>query len=139
MASSGRRKGQPTPVFLPGESRGRGTWWAAVHGVTQSRTRLKRLSMHACMASSCHITFILLLKCIQTARPYVPYTVLKSKISLQSKCITSFNKYLLFMMCSVSQGFSVVQEIEKFLPSPDLYWGWGMRNGRISKQTGNFR
>ena len=27
----------------------RGAWWAAVHGVAQSRTRLKRLSMHACM------------------------------------------------------------------------------------------
>ena len=25
----------------------RGAWWAAVHRVTQSRTRLKRLSMHA--------------------------------------------------------------------------------------------
>ena len=24
----------------------RGTWWATVHGVTQSQTRLKRLSMH---------------------------------------------------------------------------------------------
>ena len=24
-----------------------GAWWAAVHGVAQSRTRLKRLSMHA--------------------------------------------------------------------------------------------
>ena len=39
-----RRKGQHTPVFLPGESQGRGAWWAAVYGVTQSRTRLKRLS-----------------------------------------------------------------------------------------------
>ena len=27
----------------------RGAWWAAVHGVAQSRTQLKRLSMHACM------------------------------------------------------------------------------------------
>ena len=26
----------------------RGAWWAAVHRVAQSRTRLKRLSMHAC-------------------------------------------------------------------------------------------
>ena len=25
----------------------RGAWWAAVHGVAQSRTRLKQLSMHA--------------------------------------------------------------------------------------------
>ena len=87
-----RRKWQPTPVFLPGESHGRGSlvgcspwgreesdrterlhfhfslpcieegngnplqysclenpmdggaWWAAIYGVAQSRTRLKRLS-----------------------------------------------------------------------------------------------
>ena len=38
-----RRKWQPTPVFLPGESQGQGAWWAAVYGVTQSWTRLKRL------------------------------------------------------------------------------------------------
>ena len=39
-----RRKWQPTPVFLPGESQGRGSLWAAVYGVTQSRTWLKQLS-----------------------------------------------------------------------------------------------
>ena len=39
-----RRKWQPTPVFLPGESQGRGAWWAAVYGVEQSRAQLKRLS-----------------------------------------------------------------------------------------------
>ena len=39
-----RRKWQPPPVFLPGESRDGGAWWAAVYGVAQSRTRLKRLS-----------------------------------------------------------------------------------------------
>ena len=27
----------------------RGTWWAAVHGVAQSRTRLKLVSMHICI------------------------------------------------------------------------------------------
>ena len=26
-----------------------GAWWAAVHRVAQSRTRLKRLSMHRCI------------------------------------------------------------------------------------------
>ena len=36
-----RRKGQPTPVFLPGKSRGsRGAWWATVHGAAKSWTRL---------------------------------------------------------------------------------------------------
>ena len=39
-----RRKWQPTPVFLPGDSRGSRAWWAAVYGVSQSWTRLKRLS-----------------------------------------------------------------------------------------------
>ena len=39
-----RRKWQPTPVFLPGESQNREVWWAAVFGVAQSRTRLKQLS-----------------------------------------------------------------------------------------------
>ena len=39
-----RRKWQPTPVFLPGESQDRGAWWAAVYRVAQSRTPLKRLS-----------------------------------------------------------------------------------------------
>ena len=47
-----RRKWQPTPVFLPGESQGRGSlvgcclwgrmdggaWWAAVYEVAQSQT-----------------------------------------------------------------------------------------------------
>ena len=39
-----RRKWQPTPMFLPGESQGRGACWAAVNGVAQSWTRLKRHS-----------------------------------------------------------------------------------------------
>ena len=39
-----RRKWQPTPVFLPGESQGWGSLGAAIYGVPQSQTRLKRLS-----------------------------------------------------------------------------------------------
>ena len=39
-----RRKWQPTPVFLPGESQGQGSLWAPVYGVAQSRTRLKWLN-----------------------------------------------------------------------------------------------
>ena len=33
-------KWQPTPVLSPGKSHGRRAWWAAVHGVAKSRTRL---------------------------------------------------------------------------------------------------
>ena len=52
------RKWQPTPVFLPGESQGGGAWWAAIYGVTQSRTRLKRLSSSS--SSSTGLTVIYL-------------------------------------------------------------------------------
>ena len=38
--SMGRRQWNPTPVLLPGKSHGRRSLWAAVHGVTKSRTRL---------------------------------------------------------------------------------------------------
>ena len=39
-----RRKWQPTPVFLPGESQGQGSLVAAIYEVAQSWIRLKRLS-----------------------------------------------------------------------------------------------
>ena len=42
-----RRKWQPTPVFLPGESQGRGSLVGCVYGVAQSRTWLKQLSAAA--------------------------------------------------------------------------------------------
>jgi len=35
-----RRKWQPTSVFLSGESMARGAWWATVHRVTKSQSRL---------------------------------------------------------------------------------------------------
>ena len=43
-----RRKWQPTP----GESQGGGAWWAALYGVAQSQTRLKRLSSKLQLFSS---------------------------------------------------------------------------------------
>ena len=48
-----RRKWQPTPVFLPGESQGRGNLVATVCGVAQSWTRLKRLSSSTLQWSPC--------------------------------------------------------------------------------------
>ena len=48
-----RRKWQPTPVFLPGESQQRGAWWAAIYGVAQSWTRLKLFSSNWVWAIFC--------------------------------------------------------------------------------------
>ena len=40
-----RRQWHPTPVLLPGESHGGGAWWAAVHGVAKSWTRLRDFTL----------------------------------------------------------------------------------------------
>ena len=37
-----RRKWQPIPVFLPGESHEQRSWWATAHGVTKSQTQLSK-------------------------------------------------------------------------------------------------
>ena len=55
-----RRKWQPTPVFLPGESQGQGSLWAAVSGVAHSWTRLKRLSS----SSSIHCVYVYTYMCV---------------------------------------------------------------------------
>ena len=46
---SGEGHGSPLQDSRLENSVDRGAWWAAVHGVAQSRTRLKQLSMHACI------------------------------------------------------------------------------------------
>ena len=43
LSCTGEGNGSPLQ-FLPENPRDRGAWWAAVHGVAQSQTRLKRLS-----------------------------------------------------------------------------------------------
>ena len=47
--SKRRRKSQPTPVFLPGEFSGQRSLAGCCPWGCTERTRLKRLSMHACM------------------------------------------------------------------------------------------
>ena len=44
--SSGRGHGNPLQYSCLGNSMDRGAWQAIVHGVAQSQTRLKRLSMN---------------------------------------------------------------------------------------------
>ena len=64
-----RRKWQPTPVFLPGESQGWGSRWAAVYGVAQSRTRLKRLSSSSSSIQKQHKR----MHCCQTVQKIVEF------------------------------------------------------------------
>ena len=71
---SWRRKWQPTPVFLPGESQGRGTLGAAVYGVAQSQTRLKWLSSSSSYIVGPCLTILNVVICIypsQTPSPSI--------------------------------------------------------------------
>ena len=43
-----RRKWQPTPVFLAGKIPWTGAWWATVHWVTKSQTRLSDWTVEHC-------------------------------------------------------------------------------------------
>ena len=47
--NSGEGNGNPLQYSCLENPVDRGAWWAAVHRVAQSQTRLKRLSMHACI------------------------------------------------------------------------------------------
>ena len=45
----GKGNGNPLQYSCLDNSVDRGDWWAAVHRVAQSQTRLKQLGMHACI------------------------------------------------------------------------------------------
>ena len=49
MVFLGEGNGNPLQYSCLENPVDRGAWWAAVYGVTQSRTRLKRLSLHTCI------------------------------------------------------------------------------------------
>ena len=46
--SPGRESGYPLQYSCLENPMDRGAWWATVHGVSKSQTRLKQVSMHTC-------------------------------------------------------------------------------------------
>ena len=52
LSCIGEGNGNPLQCSFLENPRDRGVWWAAVHGVAQSRTRLKRLSSSSSSSSS---------------------------------------------------------------------------------------
>ena len=54
LSCSGGRNGNPLQWSCLEIPRDGGAWWAAVYGVAQSRTRLKRLSSSSSMSTVIH-------------------------------------------------------------------------------------
>ena len=112
-----RRKWQPTPVFLPGESQGWDgrAWWAAIYRVAQSQTGLKRLS------SSSSSSMALTLPCLLPVPSPTPQCLLPchtclrcfSRVQLCATLWTVIRQTLLFIGSSR-------QEYWSGLPCPPL-------------------
>ena len=68
-----RRKWQPLQCSCLENPRDEGAWWAAVHGVAQSRTRLKGLSSSSSSSSSSSITSLI----------FIPLCTLPSKLRMK--------------------------------------------------------
>ena len=93
-----RRKWQPTPVFLLGESQGREAWWAAVYGVAQSQIWLKWLS------SSSSRSFLIdpCIFSILFSRYLIIFTtIILNYFSDSLSIFSSFFWTLVFLVCSL--------------------------------------
>ena len=98
-----RRKWQPIPVFLPGESQGRGAWWAAVYGVAQSRAWLKRLSSSS--SRIWHNLLVGILKEMTLLCDMFPPT--------QVQCVLANSRYVI----------SLIERMNKLIRSLAPWWG----------------
>ena len=97
-----RRKWQPTPVFLPGESQGRGAWWAAVCGVAQSRTWMKRLSS----SSSIYHQFWMWSKPVSINHPLLSSWNPESSAKIKNLISYQFTLYVYFVVRWIGKIFS---------------------------------
>ena len=68
------------------ESQGRGAWWAAIYGVAQNRTRLKRLSSSSST-------------CMYIPRLFVSFMFITFNMSLTIRCTIIFHTTEVMILC----------------------------------------
>ena len=113
MRIAGEGNGNPLQCSCLENPRDGGAWCAAIHGVAQSRTWLKRLSMHACIGEGNGSP--LQCSCLENPRAggawwAAIYAVAQSQTWLKRLSSSSSNEdYLLesfFLCCHLSEYFS---------------------------------
>ena len=109
-----RRKWQPTPVFLPGESQGRWSLVGCCLWVAQSRTRLKWLSSSSSSSTQIH-----------TRDPTYPWRVFFMRPNRAGDVVTSpwtnihhWEKYMRVLMRVIWQPVRNTHSC----PTPQTYW-----------------
>ena len=78
LSCIGEGNGNPLQRSCLEDPRDGGAWWAAVYGVAQSQTRLKRLSS----SNICWNAFLRLIYVLQTGCTFSPRSVLYNRFSL---------------------------------------------------------
>ena len=90
-------KWQPTPVFLPGESQGWGSLVGSIYRVTQSQTRLKRLSSSSSVHSALPVDYCFVGITSSSSDEQMYLQVMLSSKVVQS-CMLSLRKKVSFRM-----------------------------------------
>ena len=107
----------PTPVFLPGESQDGGAWWAAIYGVAQSRTWLKRLSSSSSMLFWMEMLLFFLIHNSFWVTKFFLFTAKSSKKYRNFSCILCPETFTAFPSSSfLHRGYIC------FVQSVSLYW-----------------
>ena len=104
-----RRKWQPTPVFLPGESQGRGSLVGCRLWVAQSQTWLKRLS-----SSSSSLSWQIDEETMETVTDLI---FLDSKITADGNCSHEIKRRLLLGRKAMTNLESIVKSRDITLPT----------------------
>ena len=97
-----RRKWQLTPVFLPGKSHGKRAWWATVHGVSKSWTKLSDWA------------------CTWGTWMYVPLIQVMSKLGLEYNMFEFYKNIVLWIIVFLFFFFFENNSILNFNKNPGL-------------------
>ena len=135
-----RRKWQPTPVFLPGESQGQRSLVGCVYGVPQSRTWLKWLS------SRLVITFLPRSKCLNFTAAITICNDFGAQENKVCHCFHCFPIYLpwsggtdamifiLWMLSFKSAFFTLFFQALQYTNSYQQTWAW-IFAGKLTKSS----
>ena len=108
----GEGNGNPLQCSCLENPRVGGAWWAAIYGVAQSRTRLKRLS-----SSSSSLCVVESLAVLLKLSPHCSLAVLQYKISIFKKLFSSLGN-----LSHIYFFILVYQKVRSFFPKYSNYW-----------------
>ena len=134
LSCIGEGNGNPLQCSCLENLRDGGAWWAALYGVVQSRTRLKRLSSSSTCVSTewdctCRFATLKVWKCSLTTKELLPVfsSLIPDVVVLQRNRTKDKQMYILF--------YFIYRNIEGYYRNRQLwnYAGWNVSQSSICK------